>query len=47
MIIPEINADHAEIIQRHSASAWAQSAALSPLKSNCSIQSYVPALFTL
>ena len=47
MIIPEINADHAEDASRHGASAWAPSAALSTVKSNCSIQSYVPALSAL
>ncbi|MFR0925064.1 MAG: hypothetical protein ACLSGI_10925 [Butyricicoccaceae bacterium] len=45
MIIPEINADHAEIIpaqrKRLGLSAFIA------VKSNCSIQSYVPALSAL
>ena len=47
MIIPEINPQHAEIIAAQEESAWAPERGFIAVKSNCSLQSYVPALHPL
>lgn len=46
MIIPEINADHAEIIEAQKKRLGTKKGFIA-VKSNCSLQSYVPALFPL
>ncbi|WMJ23056.1 aspartate-semialdehyde dehydrogenase [Paludicola sp. MB14-C6] len=46
MIVPEINADHAEIIEAQRARLGTKRGFIS-VKSNCSLQSYVPALHPL
>ncbi len=46
MIIPEINADHAEVIQ-HQRDRLGTKRGFIAVKSNCSLQSYVPALHPL
>ena len=46
MIIPEVNADHAEIIEAQRKRLGTKRGFIS-VKSNCSIQSYVPALSPL
>ena len=46
MIIPEINADHAEIIPAQRKRLGTKRGFIA-VKSNCSIQSYVPALSAL
>ena len=46
MIVPEINADHAEVIRTQRARLGTKRGFIS-VKSNCSIQSYVPALTPL
>ena len=45
MIIPELNPDHADIIKAQREAR--HKARIHPVKSNCSLQSYVPALFPL
>ena len=46
MIIPEINADHAEIIESQRKRLGTKKGFIA-VKSNCSLQSYVPALYPL
>lgn len=46
MIIPELNADHAEVIEAQRKRLGTKRGFIA-VKSNCSIQSYVPALFPL
>ena len=46
MIIPEINADHAEIIESQKKRLGTKRGFIA-VKSNCSLQSYVPALYPL
>ena len=46
MIIPELNPDHADIIKAQRERLGTKRGFIS-VKSNCSLQSYVPALFTL
>ncbi len=46
MIIPEINADHAEIIESQRKRLGTKRGFIA-VKSNCSLQSYVPALYPL
>ena len=46
MVIPEINADHAEIIAAQKARLGTKKGFIA-VKSNCSLQSYVPAIYPL